>query len=240
LDYSKNLQPPEKSIFSLLSPHLEQMQMLDIGVGGGRTTPYFASRVKNYYAIDFSSGMINACKKKFNYEFPNANFEKRDVRNLAHYPDSFFDFVLFSFNGLDNISNDERSNVLSEIRRIVRPGGYFCFSSHNLQNLPEFFSIRFRWHPLKFIKSVINRKKLIEQNQEQISMIEKADYLMIYDNVYDFGLYTYYSRPSFQIKQLKNNGFNKIRLFDLKTGAEISESEKYNHSTDSWIYYLCQ
>jgi ubiquinone/menaquinone biosynthesis C-methylase UbiE len=58
--YSKqtNLQPPEETILNLFKGSLSEMKMLDIGVGGGRTTVHFAQLVKTYEAIDYSEEMI--------------------------------------------------------------------------------------------------------------------------------------------------------------------------------------
>ena len=39
--------------------------MLDIGVGTGRTSRYFASNFNQYHGIDYSSAMIDFCRKKF-------------------------------------------------------------------------------------------------------------------------------------------------------------------------------
>ena len=38
--------------------------LLDIGVGGGRTTQYFSPLVERYKGIDISPKFINVCKKK--------------------------------------------------------------------------------------------------------------------------------------------------------------------------------
>ncbi|ELP52058.1 methyltransferase type 11 domain protein [Microcystis aeruginosa TAIHU98] len=62
-----------------------------------------------------------------------------DARNLEQFADNYFDFILFSFNDIDYISHADRFLVLEEISRIGKAGGYFCFSSHNLQGIiPEF------------------------------------------------------------------------------------------------------
>jgi ubiquinone/menaquinone biosynthesis C-methylase UbiE len=238
-EYSKKLQLPEKAIFEVLDPGLSRMKMIDIGVGGGRTTAFFAPRVKEYLGVDFAEGMINICNKKFKTVFPSAKFEVGDVRNLSNYTTGYFDLVLFSFNGLDNINHQERALALKEIKRICAAQGYFCFSSHNIQNLPGFFKIRYRWHPVKFLRSLIRRKRLINQNIEAIKKMDTADYVNIYDDVYDFGLHTYYVRPSYQIAQLNNLGFRQVQLFDLTTGRMLTESSEYNATTDPWIYYLC-
>jgi ubiquinone/menaquinone biosynthesis C-methylase UbiE len=239
-DYSRKLQPPEKAIFEILGPQLNQMKMIDIGVGGGRTTSFFAPLVKEYLGVDFSEGMINICNNKFKTTIPSAEFKICDVRNLTQIASNYYDIVFFSFNGIDNINHDERNSVLKEIRRICSPQGFFCFSSHNLQYLPEFFKIHFRLHLFKFIKSLFNRKKLIKQNQDSIKKLNNEDFVIIFDDVYDFGLHTYYVRPSYQLKQLHLAGFNTVRLFDLTKGKELMEVSKCNNLMDPWIYYLCQ
>src|SRR5689334_21776172 len=72
--YSQNtdLQPPEKTIVQILAPMLSNAKMLDVGVGAGRTTEYFAPIVKSYTAFDFSAGMIDQCKAKYAARFPEA------------------------------------------------------------------------------------------------------------------------------------------------------------------------
>ena len=238
--YSTKLQKPEQTIYNILKPELNQMKMLDIGVGGGRTTHHFASKVKEYIGIDFSEGMITACQNGFHQSIPLAKFEVCDVRNLSRFETHYFDFVLFSFNGLDNITHEERIASLKEIRRICKPKGFFCFSSHNLLCLPSFFKPRFRLHPIKFVKSLFNIKKLREQNSHVINSLDTADFVNVYDDVYDFGLNTYYVRPSYQVTQLNINGFNSVRLFSLESGEELKLPAQWNNATDSWIYYLCE
>lgn len=239
-EYSDKLQNPEKIIFEILKSDLNQMKMLDIGVGGGRTTIHFAPHVKEYIGIDFSAGMINACKERFKTTIPSAKFEVADVRNLSQFSTGYFDFVFFSFNGLDTISHEERGVALKEMKRICAPQGFFFFSSHNLQCLPDFFKIHFRLHLIKFFKNLIKRKELIANNKEQISKIPIANYLNIYDDVYDFGLHTYYIRPSYQVEQLKTIGFSSVQVFDLSDRKELIGSEQFKHAKDSWIYYLCR
>ncbi len=129
------LQPAEKTILTLLQEHLSTMKMLDLGVGAGRTTKYFAPLVGEYIGVDYSAEMIAACRQKF----PHLVWQVADARNLEQFADNYFDFILFSFNDIDYISHADRFLVLEEISRIGKAGGYFCFSSHNLQGIiPEF------------------------------------------------------------------------------------------------------
>ena len=114
---------PELSILEELRTELPNFRMLDIGVGAGRTTKHFAGLVKEYVGVDYSITMIKACREKF----PQYRLEVADARNLSLFDDAYFDFVLFSFNGIDAVEHQDRLAILREIRRVLRKGGYFCF-----------------------------------------------------------------------------------------------------------------
>ncbi len=164
--YSKHteLQKPEETIFNLLKNELPKMKMLDIGVGGGRTTLHFAKMVKEYVGIDFSKEMIDVCRKRFADYFGDISFKVYDARNLDIFKDNSFDLILFSFNGIDYVNQAERLKILAGIRRILKPNGYFCFSPHNLQSIHKLFDLKeqmifqfglpkkiIRWALLRFI-----------------------------------------------------------------------------------------
>ena len=114
------LQPPEAEVLEELRGELPKFKMLDIGVGAGRTTQHFAKLVKEYTGIDYSKTMIDACRVKF----PQYRLEVADARNLSIFDDSYFDFALFSFNGLDAVEHEERLKILHEIRRIIKTVSY--------------------------------------------------------------------------------------------------------------------
>ena len=109
--------------------------MLDVGVGGGRTTVHFAPLVGSYVGIDYSETMIAACRERFEETPGQLTFQVEDVRSLPAFGDGSFDFVLFSYNGLDYIPHDGRREALAEIRRVLGRGGRFALSTHNLNSL---------------------------------------------------------------------------------------------------------
>jgi ubiquinone/menaquinone biosynthesis C-methylase UbiE len=71
---STELQPSKKAILDRLRDRLRQMKMLDIGVGGGRTTMHFAQAAEEYWAIDYSEEMIAACRERFRVAFKKDRF----------------------------------------------------------------------------------------------------------------------------------------------------------------------
>ena len=87
---STELQPPEKAILDTLRDQLRQMKMLDIGVGGGRTTVHFAQAAEEYWAIDYSEEMIAACRERFRDVSNKVRFAVCDARAMNICPDSFF------------------------------------------------------------------------------------------------------------------------------------------------------
>ena len=175
-----DLQKPEYVIFDLLKHKINQMKMLDIGIGGGRTTKHFASVVQEYLGVDYSKPMIEACKRKFP-ENDNIRFKVADVRDLRFLKTNSFDLVLFSFNGLDCIINyDDRIKALVEIKRVLKESGIFIFSTHNLYNLKQLYSLKICKNPIFYAKRVLKLSKLVVNNGIPATF-RKADWAIIND-----------------------------------------------------------
>lgn len=62
------------------------MTMLDIGVGAGQTTPYFAQSVKEYIGIDYSSQMIQACRSYGNRLYYSVPLNRGSMASLRPSP----------------------------------------------------------------------------------------------------------------------------------------------------------
>ncbi|HTW58771.1 MAG TPA: class I SAM-dependent methyltransferase [Terriglobales bacterium] len=108
--------------------------ILDLGVGGGRTTPYLSEMASRYVGVDYSEEMIRVCRDKF--RAARLQFEVADAADLSSFADASFDAVVFSFNGLDYLAPDEkREQCLGECYRLLRQGGVLIFSSHNPRSL---------------------------------------------------------------------------------------------------------
>jgi SAM-dependent methyltransferase len=127
LDY---LTPAERLLFETrLKPGFA---ILDLGVGGGRTTPYLSGIASDYIGVDYSEEMIRACRMKY----PNIRFEVADAADLSLFADEFFEAIVFSFNGIDNLVPDEnRQRCIRGCYRVLKPGGTFIFSCHNPRSL---------------------------------------------------------------------------------------------------------
>lgn len=115
----------------LFDAHLRPgMDVLDLGVGGGRTTPYLSalSGGGTYVGLDVAEPMVAACQERF----PHLAFHHADAADLSLFGDGSFDAVVFSFNGIDYVApGQRRADCLAECRRVLRDGGVLVLSRHN-------------------------------------------------------------------------------------------------------------
>ncbi len=236
--FQKDLQKPEETIFSLLKASLSTMKMLDIGIGGGRTTTHFAPLVNEYTGIDYAGDMIAFCKKTYSDLNENISFITLDIRSLDTFPDHAFDFILISFNSIDYINEEERAAAFKEIKRILSPSGIFCFSTHNIRSLDQLYKFRFRKNVFEMIKNIFNRFKVHKINKNIKSLMQQKN-AIVNDGSFNFGLNTFYIQPEVQVEQLGLAGFKDIRLFELERGAEITDKNILKDNKDFYLYYLC-
>jgi SAM-dependent methyltransferase len=99
---------------------LTNKKMLDIGVGTGRTTRFFSPKTKKYIGIDYSKNMIKKCIETFETS-EKRKFLIRDIRRFD-YP-GFFDFILFSYNGIDYMDHKDRKKSLIIIKNLLNEEG---------------------------------------------------------------------------------------------------------------------
>ncbi|MDP3555833.1 MAG: class I SAM-dependent methyltransferase [Bacteroidota bacterium] len=223
----------EKSVFENNKEIISSSNLLDIGIGGGRTTRYLIDKCKNYTGIDYSQGFVNSAKKKY----PLADLRFMDARNLASFEENSFGFVNFSFNGIDYVNLDDRIKILHEINRVLKPGGVFFFSTHNKEHpsfnkFPWLSNINTFFTNLKtFLKLIPHLPKHFTQKRAEIF---SEDYAIINDSAHNFKLLTFYTSSDFLKKQLTNAGFISIELL-LKNGSLTT-----NNKLDDWIFVTCK
>jgi SAM-dependent methyltransferase len=108
------------------------MDILDVGVGAGRTTGALRAVAGRYVGVDYAEAMVEACRRRF----PDLEFVRADAADLSAFPDASFDAVIFSFNGVDYLPGDDRRQLfLREAHRVLRAAGVLILSRHNARSL---------------------------------------------------------------------------------------------------------
>jgi SAM-dependent methyltransferase len=103
-------------------------RVLDLCCGAWRTTVGLAELGYQVVAIDLSDALLREARARF----PALDFRHMDATALE-FEAATFDAVLFSYNGIDVIYPvDARARCMTEAFRVLRPGGVFSLSSHNL------------------------------------------------------------------------------------------------------------
>ncbi len=222
----------EKIIFENYREFLSASSLLDIGIGGGRTTAYLIDKCNKYTGIDYSEEFTNYCAVRFQ----GTTILKQDARNLFLFANNSFDFINFSFNGIDYVDLSGRKKALSEIYRVLKPGGIFFFSTHN-RNHPTFNQkpwLNKKNSLLTNIKTFIKLlpfgfRKIQNKNLE----IFTTDYAVINDSAHNYNLITFYTSPSFLRSQLTDQNFKEIFFYSAK-GEKVPDGK-----LDDWIFITC-
>jgi ubiquinone/menaquinone biosynthesis C-methylase UbiE len=205
--------------------------VLDIGVGGGRTSAHLANGAKIYIGVDYAEAMVEAARRRF----PNLEFAVADATAMPQFGDASFDVAVFSFNGIDLIGDDAgRVACFQEVARILEPGGIFIFSSHNARVLGEWPQLRdatgYRI-PWRIVRSIFTSAALARRTL--MSGCFSAGHGYIYDPTHG-GINTYTSTPAVMRPQIEAAGFTVV---DVIAGVDPRTPSPY---LTAWYYYVCQ
>jgi SAM-dependent methyltransferase len=108
--------PAERAILDLLG-QVPSGDVLDLGVGTGRTVPFLFPQARTYVGIDYARAAIEEARTNF----PEADLRVMDARDLSAFADSSFDLVLFGYNGICGPPEDHcRGTSRAASRRLVR------------------------------------------------------------------------------------------------------------------------
>jgi SAM-dependent methyltransferase len=238
---STSIMPAEVALFARAWSHVEGGRVLDLGVGGGRTLPYLRGPAKKYVAVDYSEAMVRACRAKH----PGADVRFGDARRLDGLDDGAFDFVFFSYNSIDCVPLEGRRQVLEQVRRVLRPGGKFGFSSHNARlvesvpaklHLPE---VEWTKNPPKLAARLARAgvdTLRMWKNQRRLRDGESRGegWVVVNDGAHLASMLFVYADPRWQLEELERFGFTGVEVIDER-GRVVAPDQ----AMDPWIHYLC-
>lgn len=224
------LSAAERAALALVADSCRGARILDLGVGGGRTTPHLRALSDDYTGVDYAEAMVRTCREKY----PGTRFELADARELGQFGDGTFDLVLFSFNGIDYVPHADRLRVLSAVHRVLSGSGVFMFSSHNAA-----FDRKRLYSPVKRVSAELHdliRALLLRGNRSREDGGVAYQYRI--EKLWNVGLQlrTYYIAAADQATQLGRLGFRCAAIIGMD-GGRLSET---GDAVSPWIYYLAK
>jgi ubiquinone/menaquinone biosynthesis C-methylase UbiE len=236
------LLPAEAAILQRYHGEIAGRPILDIGVGGGRTTESLLEISSDYVGADYSAAMVERCRARF----PGIRFEVVDARDLSAFGDESFALVMFSYNGISSLDHDDRLRALREMRRVLSPDGICVFSAHNrnspqtgawsLKNIPPIEN----WlkAPVPSLKQLVKypigiRNALANRKHER----NEADYAIVNDEAGCYGLMSYVITVEKQLAQLRSVGLSPLEAVGTD-GDALNAGEYGTH--DAWVYYVAR
>ncbi|AFY70973.1 Methyltransferase type 11 [Thalassoporum mexicanum PCC 7367] len=146
--------------------------VLEIGFGTGLNLPHYPAQVNKLVVVDPNPGMNARAKKRV--EAAKIAVESQILNSeVLPMPDRSFDAVVSTWT-LCSIVNLEQA--LSEIARVLKPGGKFYFIEHGLSPEPEVQKWQNRFNPIqKVIGDGCNLNRNISELISRHLRIEKLE-----------------------------------------------------------------
>jgi len=193
-------------------PAFSGRDVLDIGVGLGRTTTFLAPLAHRYVGIDYSPVMVEQLRKIM----PDVALEQADMRDLSLFKAGEFDFVLGACNVIDAVSHEDRLRTLAQVHRTLRDKGLFVFTSHNRSDPsalagPELGRSS---NPIAQTKHLLSYRRSL-RNHAKVSRLRRfeTEYALLNDVAHEWSLLHYYIDRTNQARQLERSGFRLLDVF---------------------------
>lgn len=203
------LHPGEEYLFNKYYKSGERV--LDLACGMGRTTVFLHEMGLSVRGVDQSEVFIHTAKRRLPYlDLRVGSYDRIEE------PDSSFCHVLISFNGIDYAYPEtQRMTALAECARVLKPGGTFIYSSHNLKSLHVFSPYYFRG-------------RLLWKTRFGITAFKRSAYVL------ERGLHTLYASADFVARQTESLGLKLVETVGFRK-FWIERVDKY---FSPYIHYV--
>lgn len=210
--------PGERNVLNRLAPRIRNGRILDVGVGAGRTAWILPLLSDAYVAIDYTPEMVKAARDLH----PALEIRTGDARRLDDFEDGSFDFVMFSYNGLDALGDVDRQTALGEFYRVLVPGGILMFSTLDRTGIAYrerpwdridrsgqrsslrravTFSLKAPFRLARYWRETMNWNRLRKLGKDH------GDWAIGHLSAHEFGLLVHYITPEAEKRELERHGF---------------------------------
>jgi SAM-dependent methyltransferase len=210
--------------------------VLDIGVGTGRTSVYLAPLAARYEAIDYSPVMVAHVRR----HLPGVPVRLADMRDLSAFSSASFDFVFASNNVIDAVDGEGRLRTFLEVNRVLRGGGWFVFSSHNRHWTEALRPPHPAWSPNP-AREVLNLARWLRQvgNHARIASLREvfSEHALLNDGGHDYACLHYYTSQRHARAQALETGFEVAEVLDA-LGTPVAADDQAPDSP--WLMFAAR
>lgn len=234
--------PGEKAAFNWIAPRCTGLPLLDIGIGAGRTIGMMKAISADYTGIDYTQKLLDIARGRF----PGTDLRHMDARDMSELPSDHYGLVMFSWNGIDAVDYPGRLQILKEMLRVAKPGGYVLFSSHNRdgpgygENLWRLMP-RFTFNPLKLgwrMLRTLKRLPAASFNYIRHTGLNRdyEGYSISAAAAHNFGLVIVYTTLREQLRQLAEVGFQTDAVFGSCEGDRLADGAQTSNAW--WLHFV--
>jgi len=218
-------------------------RVVDIAVGGGRTTGLLSRHAASYVGIDIAEGMVTLARDRF----PGLDLRVGDARDLAGLESGASDLVVFSFNGIDSLDHEDRRQAMRAMRRVVAPSGRVVFSTFSIDGvsfderpwtLGGFRTGRafvhlalYARHPLSWLRSCRNFRRSRHDSEDGAGWARRPMRAL------DFQFVAHFATVGSTVALLRSEGLEPVAAFS-DTGGPVVLGEE--HSDADYVHLVCR
>ncbi len=112
---------------------MEALNVLDLGSGTGRNSFYFANHGAHVIGFEFSETALTMARKIAAHGDQTIDYRSQNIGAAFQLPTASVDIVL-DVTSSNSLNDDERAIYLSEIARVLKPGGYLFLRALSLES----------------------------------------------------------------------------------------------------------
>ncbi len=120
-------------------------EVLEIGFGTGLNLDHYSSQVRRIVAVDPGEGMNRLARKRIAQSRVEVDLHTQSAEGLPFEPETF-DWVVSTWT---LCSIPDVTQAVSEVHRVLRPGGQFVFVEHGLSDDPRVQRWQRRLNPIQ-------------------------------------------------------------------------------------------
>jgi SAM-dependent methyltransferase len=111
---------------------MEELHVLDLGSGTGRNSFYLATQGAQVIGFEFSQIALAMARKIAAHGDQTIEYRSQNIGAAFQLPTSSIDIVL-DVTSSNSLNDEERSIYLSELSRVLKPGGYVFLRALSLE-----------------------------------------------------------------------------------------------------------